>query len=61
MNGGDYHIQLKLDPGQPRFLNTKNMTKQKGCLVMEPICIKPVTQEDAKKSLQESSETNNPK
>jgi len=44
---GDYHIQLKLDKGQPRFLNTKNMTVQKGCLVIEPICIKTPTQADA--------------
>lgn len=44
---GDYHIQLKLDPGQPRLLNQKNMDKQNGCLVLEVICTKKVTQADA--------------
>jgi hypothetical protein len=44
---GDYHIQLKLDPGQPRFLNQRNMDIQKGCLVLEIICFNKVTQVDA--------------
>ena len=44
---GDYHIHLKLDPGQPRLLNQKNMNRQKGCLVLEIICVNPVTQDDA--------------
>ena len=44
---GDYHIRLKLDAGQPRMLNQKNMDKQGGCLVLEIICMKEPTQEDA--------------
>jgi hypothetical protein len=44
---GDYHIQLKLDPRQPRFLNQRNMDIQKGCLVLEIVCYNKVTQADA--------------
>ncbi|HKB45745.1 MAG TPA: hypothetical protein VKC90_15210 [Chitinophagaceae bacterium] len=44
---GDYHVQLKLDSGQPRLLNQKNMDKQNGALVLEVICTKKVTQADA--------------
>ena len=44
---GDYHIQLQLDPGQPRFLNQRNMDAQDGCLVLEIICYNKVTQPDA--------------
>ena len=44
---GDYHIRLKLDTGQPRFLNQKNMDKQSGCLVLEVICKASITQTDA--------------
>lgn len=44
---GDYHIRLLLDPGQPRFLNQRNMDAQNGCLVLEIICYNKVTQADA--------------
>jgi hypothetical protein len=44
---GDFHVCLKLDKGQPRYLNQKNMDHQRGCLVLEIICISPVTQQDA--------------
>lgn len=44
---GDVHIQLRLDHGQGKPLNHANMTKQNGCLVVEPVCIKTVTQADA--------------
>jgi len=44
---GDYHILLKLDAGQDSLLNEKNIEKQKGDLVLEPICVNKVTQEDA--------------
>jgi hypothetical protein len=44
---GDYHVQLKLDGGQPRFLNQRNMNAQNGCLVLEVICTNRVTQADA--------------
>ncbi|MDN3656485.1 hypothetical protein QWZ08_12645 [Ferruginibacter paludis] len=39
---GDVHFLLKLDAGQEKLLNTKNITKQEGCLVLEPICITKV-------------------
>ena len=44
---GDFHIQLKLDPGQERLLNPRNIHVQKGCLVLEIICYNNVTQADA--------------
>jgi hypothetical protein len=45
---GDIHIQLKVDPGQGRgWMNQKNVTKQKGNLVIEPICVRRVTQDSA--------------
>jgi hypothetical protein len=39
---GDVHFLLKLDPGQGDLLNNKNMIKQEGCLVIEPICVTAV-------------------
>jgi hypothetical protein len=47
---GDVHIQLKLDDGLQALLNQKNRTRQHGCLVVEPVCIHPVTQTDAKEA-----------
>ncbi|HXB31788.1 MAG TPA: hypothetical protein VNV35_00135 [Puia sp.] len=44
---GDFHIQLLLDPGQPRFLNQRNIDAQNGCLVLEIICYNKVKQPDA--------------
>ncbi len=44
---GDDHIQLKLDPQFSNLLNAKNTSVQAGCLVLEPICMGPVTQPDA--------------
>ncbi len=44
---GDSHIQLALDPGQERLLNDANRTGQKGNLVLEIVCVGPVTQADA--------------
>jgi hypothetical protein len=44
---GDYHILLHADPGQGHLLNQKNMDSQRGCLVIEIICVKKVTQTDA--------------
>jgi hypothetical protein len=39
MKDGDLHIQLKLDPGQARLLNSANYRKQGGNLVVELICV----------------------
>jgi len=44
---GDLHVLLKLDPGQQRYVNNKNVSDQQGDLVLEPVCVKPVTQADA--------------
>ena len=47
---GDYHILLKLDPAYSHLTNKKNAKRQKGNLVLEPICQKRVRQEDAKEA-----------
>jgi len=44
---GDGHCFLKLDAGQENFLNQKNLDNEDGNLVVEPICIYRVTQQDA--------------
>jgi hypothetical protein len=44
---GDLHILLRLDRGQASLLNGKNKSDQEGCLVVEPICERNVTQPDA--------------
>ena len=48
---GDYHIQVKLDPGQRELLNARNRSRnrgQHGYFVIEPICQKAPTQATAK-------------
>jgi hypothetical protein len=40
---GDYHIQLKLDPGQENLINQANIDHENGCLVVEIICAIPPT------------------
>jgi hypothetical protein len=48
---GDFHVRLKLDPGQDSdLINAKNKSGQGGFLVFEPICVNPVTQQSAKKA-----------
>src|SRR4051812_11998594 len=44
---GDYHIRLKLDSAENKYLNAKNYEIQKGCLVIEVICFRKVKQADA--------------
>lgn len=44
---GDFHMRLKLDSGQGKPLSHGNMTRQKGCLVVEPVCERTPTQKDA--------------
>jgi hypothetical protein len=44
---GDYHIRLKLDPQFSSLINSANINDQAGDLVVEPICVNPVTQADA--------------
>ena len=45
---GDLHILLKLDKGQDGLLTEENYKIQHGDLVVEPICVDEVTQNDAK-------------
>jgi hypothetical protein len=45
---GDVHIQLRLDSPYQNLLNERNRIAQNGNLVLEPICVGPVTQADAK-------------
>lgn len=44
---GDLHILLRLDAGQDKYLNAKNVTAEEGDLVLEPVCVRPPTQTDA--------------
>lgn len=44
---GDDHILVRLDPGQDRYINAVNVSKQHGDLVAEPICENAVSQADA--------------
>jgi hypothetical protein len=44
---GDYHIQLKPDPQFSNLINSANVNGQFGDLLLEPICVNPVTQPDA--------------
>lgn len=44
---GDLHIAIYPDKGQEYLLNEKNVLRQHGCLVVEPICVNAVTQADA--------------
>jgi len=44
---GDFHIRLRLDPGQDQYLNDKNLADQHGDLVIEIVCVNRVTQVDA--------------
>ena len=43
---GDRHIRLRVDPQFKNLLNARNMTGEKGFLVVEPVCELPVTQPD---------------
>lgn len=44
---GDEHIALRLDAGQENLVNEKNLSGQHGDLVVEAVCVKKVTQQDA--------------
>jgi hypothetical protein len=44
---GDYHIRLKVDAQFSNLINSANVKGQYGDLVLEPICQKPITQQDA--------------
>lgn len=44
---GDVHILLRLDPGQAKYVNATNVSAENGDLVLEPVCVRAVTQADA--------------
>ncbi len=44
---GDYHILVNLDPQFAYMINSANVMGEHGDLVVEPICINPITQQDA--------------
>jgi hypothetical protein len=44
---GDVHILLRLDAGQDKYINAKNVSTENGDLVLEPVCVRAVTQLDA--------------
>lgn len=44
---GDLHIRLKLDASYGSLINQANINGQQGDLVLEPICVGKVTQDDA--------------
>jgi hypothetical protein len=44
---GDLHILLRLDAGEDKFINAKNVSGEEGDLVLEPVCVHTPTQADA--------------
>jgi len=44
---GDYHVLVRLDPQFANLVNAANNKEQNGDLVVEPVCQRAVTQEDA--------------
>lgn len=48
---GDYHVRLRIDPGQTcagqPCLDPKNLSDQAGDLILEPVCENPISQADA--------------
>ncbi len=48
---GDYHVRLRLDPGQTcsdqPCLDGRNLSQLAGDLLLEPVCENPVTRKDA--------------
>jgi hypothetical protein len=47
---GDLHLLLHLDPAYAHFLTPANQGEELGDLVVEPVCVKSVTQPDAEAS-----------
>ena len=45
---GDQHFLLKLDPGQDALVNKRNRKKKNGDLVVEIVCVNPVSVKKAK-------------
>jgi hypothetical protein len=49
---GDLHVLLKPDPAYADLVNAANKAEQHGDLVLEPVCVGPVTQPDAEAACQ---------
>ena len=45
---GDQHFLLKLDPGQDALVNKRNRKKKNGDLVVEIVCVNPISVKKAK-------------
>ena len=45
---GDQHFLLKLDPGQDALVNERNRKKKNGDLVVEIVCVNPISVKKAK-------------
>ena len=43
---GDKHIQIRVDSQYQHLLNSRNITIQNGCLVIEIVCVGKITQTD---------------
>ncbi len=52
---GDVHIRLQVDQGYQNLLNQANYDYQYGTLVLEVVCVYPVTQADAVQACSEYS------
>lgn len=44
---GDLHVLLRLDVGEGKYINARNVSGESGYLVLEPVCVRPPTQLDA--------------
>jgi hypothetical protein len=44
---GDLHVLLRLDAGESKYINARNVSGESGYLVLEPVCVRPPTQLDA--------------
>lgn len=44
---GDFHIRLRLDPGQAKYVNARNDSEQQGDMILEIVCVNRITQLDA--------------
>jgi hypothetical protein len=44
---GDLHVLLRLDAGEGKYINARNVSGEGGYLVLEPVCVRIPTQLDA--------------
>ena len=44
---GDLHVLMRLDSGESKYLNAKNISAENGDLVTEPVCVNSPIQADA--------------